>query len=284
MLTRNLQALKSSGSVVTTVQAYVPSKLAAVKNIPTVVASASPQTAGSHVVVAKAAVQAQLASSATKTALEEAADKSPALSSQSMDELYREVQELEKQEKLAMATRAAALQKAMDTTSNCDAKDQPCAQAHLDVKWKSAKDKYEQAAFNDVIREEKERNTTTLEGEAEFKKISATADQLSGLKELKDLNNKSAAAVSLRAKEQRSTMSLLRKENKALEQIKQQEAALRAKNAAERQKAVEDKMKAQADADLRAMSYSRQERLNNENQALQEARAASAAGATSGRA
>ena len=66
------------------------------------------------------------------------------LTPQSMDDLIREVQDLEQQEKRAMASRASSLEHAMTVTSDCADGDPGCGQAHLDVKWKTAKDKYEQ--------------------------------------------------------------------------------------------------------------------------------------------
>jgi len=205
---------------------------------------------------------------------EQGSPNSPALSSQSMEELYREVQELEQQEKRAMATRAAALQKAMSVTSNCPPGDKACGLAHLDVKWKTAKDKYEQAAFNDVMKDEKQRNETTEEGEAEFDKISKLADDISGVSQLDVLNNQSAAAVSLREMRQRATMTLLRKENRELAAVKAQEAKLRREQDAERQKQVEEKMKQQQEDDLRAMTYTKEERRQAKAEALREAQAA----------
>jgi hypothetical protein len=137
--------------------------------------------------------------------LDESEPGTHAVSSTDMKQLYREVEELEKQEKRAMASRAASLAKVLAATTKCPAGDEGCGQAHLDINWKLAKDKYEQviqkisrsrlcsvrnrqmcemtsrlefnslltqAAFNDVVNDEKQRNETTMEGEAEFDKIS----------------------------------------------------------------------------------------------------------------
>jgi hypothetical protein len=182
LLLQQLQAtgMQAQSPPIVTVQAFVPPSGSA--SVPTVPVLATPVAAPSYPPAAPVALAAPVKASpvlaasrsATKVALarggplpalhpvaskpgkmiskleeeedgqEQGSPSSPALSSQSMDELYREVQELEQQEKLAMATRAAALQKAMSVTSNCPPGDKACGLAHLDVKWKTAKDKYEQ--------------------------------------------------------------------------------------------------------------------------------------------
>ena len=154
---------------VVTVRAFVAPKGEVARALPTVPVLAAPLASASRPAAPVLAVKMQApkvalsnsnpSASAIKSKLddeEEDGDESqsdqtqsptsPALSTQSMDELYREVKELEQQERRAMATRAAALQKAMAGTSNCGDGDAACGQANLDVKWKSAKDKYEQVA------------------------------------------------------------------------------------------------------------------------------------------
>ena len=143
---------------IVTVRAFVPPQGAAARALPTVPVLAIPSSAsnGVHAVSRPVlaatnpavAVPVQAVKGTSKLDAEGGSDESQeALSTQSMEELYREVQELEQQERRAMATRAAALQKAMAGTSNCNAGDAACGQAHLDVNWKTAKDKYEQASI-----------------------------------------------------------------------------------------------------------------------------------------
>ena len=166
---------------VVTVRAFVPPQGSAAKGLPTVPVLSVPDLGANRAVAPNAGPRPALAASnpavevqsapakvvrgtsklddedgsedenANQESQSESSPDSPALSTKSMEELYREVQELEQQERRAMATRAAALQKAMTGTSNCDDGDAACNQAHLDVKWKTAKDKYEQASFQNTI-------------------------------------------------------------------------------------------------------------------------------------
>jgi hypothetical protein len=160
-------------------------------------------------------------------------------------DLQREVDELEKEEKQHFNTRAASMTKAM-TTADTDGD-----KAGLkNLKWKNAKDKYEQAAFKDIMDEEKERikDTITEQGAQMFQQYEQKAQALMGTDELKELQNSTAIAEEKRSMAEKSALVALRSAHVQLKKVEAEEEAARDKEDKEKQERANAKMAAHLQA------------------------------------
>ena len=160
-------------------------------------------------------------------------------------DLQREVNELEKEEKQHFNTRAASMAKAM-TTADTDGD-----KAGLkNLKWKNAKDKYEQAAFKDIMDEEKERikDTITEQGAQMFQQYEQKAQSLMGTDELKELQNSTAVAEEKRSMAEKSALVALRSAHVQLKKVEAEEEAARDKEDKEKQERANAKIAAHLQA------------------------------------
>ena len=160
-------------------------------------------------------------------------------------DLQREVDELEKEEKQHFNTRAASMTKAM-TTADTDGD-----KAGLkNLKWKNAKDKYEQAAFKDIMDEEKERikDSITEQGAQMFQQYEQKAQALMGTDELKELQNSTAIAEEKRSMAEKSALVALRSAHVQLKKVEAEEEAARDKEDKEKQERANAKMAAHLQA------------------------------------
>jgi len=139
-------------------------------------------------------------------------------------DLEREVSELEKEEKQHFNTRAASMTKAM-TSADTDGD----KTGLKNLKWKNAKDKYEQAAFKDIMDEEKERikDSITAEGAQMFQQYEQKAQSLMGTEELKKLQNDTALAEKKRSMAEKSALIALRTAHVQLKKVEAEQDAAR---------------------------------------------------------
>jgi hypothetical protein len=132
--------------------------------------------------------------------------------------MEREIKELEKQEAKHFEARHKALEAAMKATSNCPPADTECQQAAEHVNWKMAKDKYEQAAMQDIMKEEKTKKDESA-GMAMFEGYSKLADALSGVPQLKSLYNQTNTEEQSRSQKERSALTALKQADAELRQL-----------------------------------------------------------------
>ena len=131
-------------------------------------------------------------------------------------DLEREVSELEKEENQHFSERAksvnAALGSAVVDNNTAGVKS---------LKWKNAKDKYEQAAYKDIMDEEKERiqDSITEEGAEMFQQYEKKAQSLMGTSELKKLQNSTEIAEKVRSIREKSALIALKSANTALKRV-----------------------------------------------------------------
>ncbi|EKX50223.1 hypothetical protein GUITHDRAFT_135391 [Guillardia theta CCMP2712] len=182
--------------------------------------------------------------------------KNQKLSQVQMADLYREIQELEKQERRRVAARKEAIEKALDATSKCDDADWGCKKAHEQLKWKASKDKYERAAMTEIAKEDHARENTSEDSETEFAADEKKASELSSVKPLQTLQQRSQQAESARSAKEKAMMSILTKERHELEKLDQEEKKERELQAAKKQKIVDQKMDKQLQDDVRSTIYS----------------------------
>eukprot|EP00802_Teleaulax_amphioxeia_P007533 Tamp_07540.p1 GENE.Tamp_07540~~Tamp_07540.p1 ORF type:complete len:465 (-),score=189.11 Tamp_07540:1086-2288(-) len=97
------------------------------------------------------------------------------------------------------------------------------------LKWKNAKDKYEQAAFKDIMDEEKERikDSITAEGAQMFQQYEQKAQSLMGTEELKKLQNDTALAEKKRSMAEKSALIALRTAHVQLKKVEAEQDAAR---------------------------------------------------------
>ena len=146
-------------------------------------------------------------------------------------DLQREVKELEHEEKDHFNNRAKSLSRAM-ASADADMKaDPPLANAKAikNLKWKSAKDKYEQAAYKDIMDEEKERiqDSITEEGAEMFQQYEKKAQSLMGTDELNKLNNETAEAEQERSRKEKTALTALKSASHSLKKVDLEENAER---------------------------------------------------------
>lgn len=133
-------------------------------------------------------------------------------------DLYREVQELQKQENAHFSAREKALQNALSkATEDTDMKN---------LKWKSAEDRYEQAALNDIHDQDNSRSNITGEGDKQFEEYEEKAQELMGTRDIKKLVNQTALKERTRQSLQQKALSTLRSTEHELHQIEQEERRL----------------------------------------------------------
>ena len=81
-------------------------------------------------------------------------------------DLQREVKELQKREAQRVRARKDAISNALSATSPEACADSPdpkgCAKANEQIKWRSSQDKYERAAFTDIVNQDKGRFDSSL--------------------------------------------------------------------------------------------------------------------------
>jgi len=194
--------------------AVAASKVAAVATAPKVAMAAAPKAP----IVAKAAAPRKVAVAGKGTSkmsdnwkVNEDVPDSPTYS-----DLEREVQELQKAEKKHFNTRAASLTNAM--TSATKDGNKPGLKG---LKWKNSKDKYEQAAYKDIMDEEKERikDSITEEGAEMFQHYEKKAQSLMGTDDLKKLQNSTEIAEKMRSMREKSALIALKSANAALNKV-----------------------------------------------------------------
>ncbi len=151
-----------------------------------------------------------------KSSLSDAAAPSPSLES-----MEREVIELEKQIQRHMAAREQALAKVAVATSKCHPADAACGQAKDQIHWKISQDKYEQAAMKDILKQDRE--NSTQEGQALFHHYASQAEQLSGIRPLASLNNRTAALVREHIRAEHLSLRELRAAEDRLDRLKMAE-------------------------------------------------------------
>ena len=156
-------------------------------------------------------------------------------STPSLASMEREVIELEKQIQRHMTARENALVRVAAATSNCDANDTACGQAHDQINWKVSQDKYEQAAMKDILQEDHENSTE--EGQQLFAQYASQADQLSGIQSLADLNKETNTLVHQHILAEHESLHALREAENQLDQIKKAQRAMREKKRAALDKA-----------------------------------------------
>ncbi len=151
-----------------------------------------------------------------KTSLSDTMAPSPSLES-----MEREVIELEKQIQRHMAAREQALVKVAAATSKCNPADAACGQAKDQIHWKISQDKYEQAAMKDILKQDRE--NSTQEGQALFHHYANQAEQLSGIRSLASLNNRTAALVREHIRAEHLSLRALRAAEDRLDRLKMAE-------------------------------------------------------------
>lgn len=144
--------------------------------------------------------------------------------SPSYADLKREVNELEAEEKHHFEARANSMSKAMDSADK-----EGNGAALKGLKWKNAKDKYEQAAFKDIMDEEKEHVTETItqQGAQMFQSYEKQAQSLLGTDDLEKLQNSSAIAEKERSMREKSALFALKSASAALKKVESAEDAQR---------------------------------------------------------
>jgi len=156
------------------------------------------------------------------------------LDSDDMEDLMREVTELEKRETQRIAARKQAIKKAYDATDEdacADSADpKGCAKAHEQIKWRTSQDKYERAAYTDIVNEDHTKDGNTDADDAAMKQTQQEilhykklSDKLSGNKELKQLNEDAENLEKARAVREEKAIKLLRAEKHKLAQVKVEE-------------------------------------------------------------
>jgi hypothetical protein len=133
---------------------------------------------------------------------------------------------LQQQEAKHFEARHKALEAAMKATSNCPPTDAACQQAAEHVNWKMAKDKYEQAAMQDIMKEEKTKKDESA-GMAMFEGYSKLADALSGVPQLKSLYNQTNTEEESRSEKERSALTALKQADHELRQLEDAKIKLR---------------------------------------------------------
>ncbi len=141
--------------------------------------------------------------------------------SPSLESMEREVIELEKQIQRHMAAREQALVKVAAATSKCDPADASCGQAKDQIHWKISQDKYEQAAMKDILQQDRENSTE--EGQALFHHYANQAEQLSGIRSLASLNNRTATLVREHIRAEHLSLRALRAAEDRLDRLKMAE-------------------------------------------------------------
>jgi hypothetical protein len=187
---------------------------------------------------------------ATKQKVSLADDSS---STPSLESMEREVIELEKQIQRHMAAREKALVRVSAATAKCGAADAACNQAHTEVNWKISKDKYEQAAMNDILKDDKKPNTEE-EGQALFNRYASQAEQLSGLHSLQTLNNETTEMVHQHILAEHQSLHALRAAEQKLDSLKMAERKMQDAKQAEIVKAAISKTQQHMNQQLEKMS------------------------------
>ena len=136
----------------------------------------------------------------------------------SLKDMEREVIELEKQIQRHMVAREKALVKVAAATSKCNPADKECGHAHEQINWKLSKDKYEQAAMKDILKEDHQNSTE--EGQELFAQYASQADQLSGLQSLANLNNETTTLVHQHILAEHESLHELREAEEKLDRLK----------------------------------------------------------------
>lgn len=170
-------------------------------------------------------------------------------------DLEREVSELEKEEKQHFDTRAASMNTAMNSAAN-----EGNTAGLKGLKWKNAKDKYEQAAYKDIMDEEKERiaDSITDEGAQMFQQYEKKAQSLMGTDELKALQNSTERAEHERSMREKSALTALRSANAALKKVEQAQDAERDAEDMKKQERANAKMAAHLESAVARESGSAQ--------------------------
>ncbi len=141
-------------------------------------------------------------------------------------DLTREIKELERQEAKHFEARHKALEAAVKATSNCPPTDTACQQAAEHVNWKMAKDQYEQAAMQDIMKQEKDKKDESA-GMAMFEGYSKLADALSGVPQLKSLYNETGLEEKSRAQKEHDALKALKTADQELRQLEDAQSKLR---------------------------------------------------------
>jgi len=233
--------------------AVAASKVAAVATAPKVAMAAAPKAP----IVAKAAAPRKVAVAGKGTSkmsdnwkVNEDVPDSPTYS-----DLEREVQELQKAEKKHFNTRAASLTNAM--TSATKDGNKPGLKG---LKWKNSKDKYEQAAYKDIMDEEKERikDSITEEGAEMFQHYEKKAQSLMGTDDLKKLQNSTEIAEKMRSMREKSALIALKSANAALKKVEVAQDEAREQEDRKKQMRANAKMAAHLQSAVAAESGSKQ--------------------------
>ena len=170
-------------------------------------------------------------------------------------DLEREVAELEKEENQHFSERA----KSMDTAMGSAVTDNNTAGVKS-LKWKNAKDKYEQAAYKDIMDEEKERiqDSITEEGAEMFQQYEKKAQSLMGTNELKKLQNSTEIAEKVRSIREKSALITLKSANNALKRVEAAQDVAREEADKKRQERANEETAAHLEKSVERESGSKQ--------------------------
>jgi len=170
-------------------------------------------------------------------------------------DLEREVQELQKAETKHFDSRAASVASAVTSATTDSNKAGIKA-----VKWKSSKDQYEQAAYKDIMDEEKERiaDSITDEGAKMFQQYEKKAQSLMGTDELHKLQNSTEVAEKLRSMREKSALIALKSANAALQKVEAAQTEAREEEDRKKQMRANAKMAAHLQSAVDAESGSKQ--------------------------
>ena len=169
-------------------------------------------------------------------------------------DLEREVGELESEEKQHFTARANSMQKAM-TGATTDGN----VAGLKNLKWKNAKDKYEQAAFKDIMDEEKERikDSITTEGAQMFQEYEKKAQSLMGTSDLRKLQNSTEIAEKMRSMREKSALIALKTANTQLKRVEAAQDAARAREDEKKQERANAEIAAHLQASVERESGSK---------------------------
>ena len=170
-------------------------------------------------------------------------------------DLEREVQELQKAETKHFDSRAASVTSAVTSATTDGNKAGIKA-----VKWKSSKDQYEQAAYKDIMDEEKQRiaDSITDEGAKMFQQYEKKAQSLMGTEELHKLQNSTEVAERLRSMREKSALIALKSANAALQKVEAAQTEAREEEDRKKQMRANAKISAHLQSAVDAESGSKQ--------------------------
>mmetsp|Transcript_29794 Transcript_29794/g.61265 ORF Transcript_29794/g.61265 Transcript_29794/m.61265 type:complete len:538 (+) Transcript_29794:120-1733(+) len=206
-------------------------------------------------------LQEEESTESTETSTESTEESTEEPTAVDFKKLVREVDELEKQEKAHFSAREKALAAAMEKATG---------QEKANLAWKTAKDKYEQAALNDISDEEKTRMNITQQGESMFQQYAKKAQLLMGVRELHQLLNSTAKSEKNRHDMQEQALSNLRSTEKKLHEVEQQEHKLIEERDKTRQEAANNKEKSDMSKSIQSSTYQASEYDGLEKSSLEQ--------------